>query len=182
MAIRRKREKRNPNWKSNAVSVCRHDIITWRILKMPWRELINEISTVAEYKMSPQKSLAGLPWWPSGWESTCPCRGHRFVPWSGKIPYAVEQLSPHATTTEARVPPKEKTPEWEARTPQLESVPPLTTTQKVCMQQQRSSTVKKTYIYLEFLYTNNERSEREIKETILFTTATENKIPTYKPT
>ena len=28
------------------------------------------------------------------------CRGHGFDPWSGKIPHAVEQLSPCATTTE----------------------------------------------------------------------------------
>ena len=35
---------------------------------------------------------------------------------------------------------------------------------------------------LAFLYTNNERSEREIKETIPFTIATKNKIPGNKPT
>ena len=35
---------------------------------------------------------------------------------------------------------------------------------------------------LAFLYTNNERSEREIKETIPFTIATKNKIPRNKPT
>ena len=35
---------------------------------------------------------------------------------------------------------------------------------------------------LAFLYTNNERSEREIKETIPFTIATESKIPRNKPT
>ena len=29
-----------------------------------------------------------------------PCRGHRFEPWSEKIPHAVEQLSPCTTTTE----------------------------------------------------------------------------------
>ena len=53
----------------------------------------------------------------------CQCRGHRFDPWSGKIPHATEQLSlcttttkpalrayepqlvsPRATTTEARAP------------------------------------------------------------------------------
>ena len=33
-----------------------------------------------------------------------------------------------------------------------------------------------------FLYTNKERSEREVKETIPFTTATKNKIPRNKPT
>ena len=58
----------------------------------------------------------GLPWWRSGWESTCQCRGHGFEPWSGRIPHAPEQLgpcatatepelqSPQATTTEARAP------------------------------------------------------------------------------
>ena len=43
---------------------------------------------------------SGLPWWRSGWESACQCRGHGFEPWSGKIPHAVEQLGPWATTTE----------------------------------------------------------------------------------
>ena len=42
----------------------------------------------------------GRPWWCSGWESTCQCRGHEFDPWSGKIPHAAEQLSPCTTTTE----------------------------------------------------------------------------------
>ena len=42
----------------------------------------------------------GLPWWRSGWESACQCRGHGFEPWSGKIPHAAEQLGPWATTTE----------------------------------------------------------------------------------
>ena len=42
----------------------------------------------------------GLPWWRSGWESACRCRGHGFEPWSGKIPHAAEQLGPWATITE----------------------------------------------------------------------------------
>ena len=42
----------------------------------------------------------GLPWWRSGWESACQCRGHGFEPWSGKIPHATEQLGPWATITE----------------------------------------------------------------------------------
>ena len=42
----------------------------------------------------------GLPWWRSGWESACQCRGHGFEPWSGKIPHAAEQLGLWATTTE----------------------------------------------------------------------------------
>ena len=33
-------------------------------------------------------------------DSTCQCRRHRFIPWSGRIPRASEQLSPCATTTE----------------------------------------------------------------------------------
>ena len=46
------------------------------------------------------KILVGLPWWHSGWESACRCRGHGFEPWSEKIPHAAEQLGPWATTTE----------------------------------------------------------------------------------
>ena len=42
----------------------------------------------------------GLPWWRSGWESACQCRGHGFEPWSGKIPHAAERLGPWATITE----------------------------------------------------------------------------------
>ena len=34
------------------------------------------------------------------WLSACQCRGHRFEPWSGKIPHAVKQVSPRATTTQ----------------------------------------------------------------------------------
>ena len=59
---------------------------------------------------------SGPPWWLSGWESTCQCRGHGFERWSRKIPHVTEQLSlsaiatepavqsPRATTTEARMP------------------------------------------------------------------------------
>ena len=42
----------------------------------------------------------GLPWWRSGWESACQCRGHGFEPWSGKIPHAAERLGPWATIAE----------------------------------------------------------------------------------
>ena len=42
----------------------------------------------------------GLPWWRSGWESACQCRGHGFEPWSGRIPHAAEQRGPWATITE----------------------------------------------------------------------------------
>ena len=41
----------------------------------------------------------GLPWWLSGKESACQCTRRGFDLWSGKIPHAMEQLSPCATTT-----------------------------------------------------------------------------------
>ena len=43
----------------------------------------------------------GLPWWSSGKESACQCRGCGFNPWSRKIPHAEGQLSPCTATTEA---------------------------------------------------------------------------------
>ena len=45
-------------------------------------------------------TINGLPWWRSGWESACQCRGRGFAPWSGKIPHAAERLGPWATITE----------------------------------------------------------------------------------
>ena len=39
------------------------------------------------------KSMQRLPWWCSGWESACQCRGHRFGPWSGKIPPTTERAA-----------------------------------------------------------------------------------------
>ena len=51
-------------------------------------------------KATIKRFFKGFPWWRSGWESACQCRGHGFEPWSGKIPRAVEQLGPWATTTE----------------------------------------------------------------------------------
>ena len=62
-------------------------------------------------------------------------QGHGFEPWSGKIPHAVEQLSPwpqllsmRAITTEAlapraHAPQQEKPPQWEARAPQPRVAP-----------------------------------------------------------
>ena len=42
----------------------------------------------------------GLPWWLSGKKPACKCSRHGFDPWSGKIPHAVEQLNPCASTLE----------------------------------------------------------------------------------
>ena len=44
----------------------------------------------------------GLPWWHSGLESACQCKGHRFDPWPGKIPHAMEQPTRHGTTKPVR--------------------------------------------------------------------------------
>ena len=41
-----------------------------------------------------------FPWWSSGKESTCQCRGQRFNAWSRKIPHGAGQLSLCATMTE----------------------------------------------------------------------------------
>ena len=47
--------------------------------------------------------IIGLPWWCSGWESACQCRGHGFEPWSGRMPRAAEQLGLWATLLSLRV-------------------------------------------------------------------------------
>ena len=45
-------------------------------------------------------STLGFPWWLSGEESACQCRGHGFDLWSRKIPHPTEQLSLCTTTAE----------------------------------------------------------------------------------
>ena len=81
-----------------------------------------------------------LPWWLSGKECSCQCRGHRFEPWPGKIPrpkpVRQQRLSQHYATTKADTPgaltPEQERPlQWEACSPQLE---------KACAQQGRPST------------------------------------------
>ena len=48
--------------------------------------------------------VPGLPWWSSGYESACQCKGHGFDPCSKRIPHATGQLSPQAATAEAHTP------------------------------------------------------------------------------
>ena len=76
----------------------------------------------------------GLPWWRSGWESACQCRGRGFEPWSGKIPHAAEQLGPWATTTEpARLEPvlrNKRGRDSERPAHRDEGWPPLATTRQ----------------------------------------------------
>ena len=55
---------------------------------------------IISWKYPKSKMRSGLPWWRSGWESACQCRGRGFEPWSGKIPHAAERLGLWATTTE----------------------------------------------------------------------------------
>ena len=64
------------------------------ILVQRWDFIHTHLQNVLKYQSQ------GLPWWHSGQESACQCRGHVFDPWSGKIPHAAEQLNPCATTTE----------------------------------------------------------------------------------
>ena len=98
------------------------------------------------------KDYNGLPWWHSGWESTCQGRGHRFNSWPGKIPHATEQLSPCTITAEpkccsyrslhsrARAPHQEQPPQWEDSS--LKS-PYSSQLEGACAQQQGPSTTKK---------------------------------------
>ena len=65
-----------------------HPLVDWQL----WAGLV--------HKLCSKRHSRGLPWWRSGWESACQCRGHGFEPWSGKIPHAAEQLGPWATTAE----------------------------------------------------------------------------------
>ena len=73
------------------------------IIKTWDRDLQWESSILSQWERDTPfniKCTGGLPWWRSGWESACQCRGHGFKPWSGKIPHAAEQLGPWATITE----------------------------------------------------------------------------------
>ena len=71
--------------------ICVSDKWKVHIIPHAWNCLMSPLAL--------RKSL-GLPWWRSGWETACQCRGHGFELWSGKIPHAAEQLGPWATTTE----------------------------------------------------------------------------------
>ena len=72
--------------------VVRQVVPAWS-LQSPHRMVLVAVAGTRE-------GWGGLPWWHSGWESACQCRGHGFEPWSGRIPHAAEQLGPWATTTE----------------------------------------------------------------------------------
>ena len=94
----------------------------------------------------------GFPWWHSGLESACQCKGHRFDLWSRRIPQAVEQLGPWPQLLSPR--PRARAPSttreattvrslstgWKSspRAPQLE---------KARRQHRRPSTAKNEYTF-----------------------------------
>ena len=66
---------------------------------MPWRSRFCYYQVTIKISPRIKKKLPlGFPCWLSGKESACQCRRSGFNPWSGKIPQALEQQSPRATT------------------------------------------------------------------------------------
>ena len=64
------------------------------------RNIRHNLLKLKVLKYSSKNPTIGCHWWLSGKEFACQYRGHVFDPWSGKIPHAMEQLSPWATTIE----------------------------------------------------------------------------------
>ena len=94
----KKRWPKKQKHKNKCCKTCKYITTVFFILQ---KNLASEYLT-AQWKLHAivKSECVGLPWWRSGWGSACQCRGHGFEPWSGKIPHAVEQLGPWATTTE----------------------------------------------------------------------------------
>ena len=46
-----------------------------------------------------QTYAKGFPWWSSGGESSCQCKGHRLIPDLGRFHMPQGQLDPWAATT-----------------------------------------------------------------------------------
>ena len=97
-----------------------------------------------------KKAIWGLPWWRSGWESACQCRGHGFEPWSERIPHAAEQLNPWATATEpARLEPVlrncKRPRQWEARAPRWKVAPARCNWRKALAQKRRPNAAKNKF-------------------------------------
>ena len=67
-----------------------------QIAKTTLKKKRSGIFTVSNIKITSKWDLSGG----TVVKNTCQCRGHGFDPWSRKIPYAMEQISPCATTTE----------------------------------------------------------------------------------
>ena len=104
-----------------------------RVLRSKQRDLVYSFKRIA----------LGLPWWCSGWESACQCRGYGFEPWSGKIPHAAEQLAPWATTTEpARLEPVLCNKIVRGPRTAMKSGPRLPQLEKALAQKRRPNTAK----------------------------------------
>ena len=79
----------------------------------------NRVERADERISKLENKTTGLPWWSSGWKSTCHWRGHGSLVWEDS--HAIKQLSLWTTATEAHAPracaPKQETPsQWEAHT------------------------------------------------------------------
>ena len=101
-------------------ATIRKDSLSWGVCVQAWN----------------RSEFSRLPWWPTGSESTCRCRGLGFDPWSGRIPHAAGQLSPRGTKTEPatrkpHVRPSE-TPASETQTPPILTASPSTKNLSVC--------------------------------------------------
>ena len=79
----------------------------WRLLNST-RHILATLLVLSE--RTQLKESPGHPWWCSGLKCTCQCRRHGFNLWSGKIPHAMERLSPR-TTAEPVLPQQEKPPQ-----------------------------------------------------------------------
>ena len=88
-----KEQDKTPETQRNEVEIGNLPEEEFRIMIV---KMIQDLAKRMEAKI--KKMQEGLPWWRSGWESACQCRGHGFEPWSGRIPHAAERLSPCTTT------------------------------------------------------------------------------------
>ena len=103
-----KKNGQNPQFNERCESTSKSSIIPGKIIsKRPkWRYIIIRLSKGKAKRESwkqQEKSNPGLPWWSSGQDSACQCKGYQFQPWSGKIACAKRQLNPCVPTIEPRV-------------------------------------------------------------------------------
>ena len=78
------------------------DVAEGESFSQDYRWLESELD-VKSWEMKPLSLLltnyTGLPWWASGWDSSCKSRGQGLDPCLGMIPPPMEQLSPPCSTT-----------------------------------------------------------------------------------
>ena len=99
---------KTPKFNERCESTNKSSIIPGKInSKRPkWRYIIIRLSKGKAKRESwkqQEKSNSDLPWWSSGQDSACQCKGYWFHPWSGKTAYDKGQLNPCVTTIEPRV-------------------------------------------------------------------------------